>query len=364
MVLKDNSMKTTTSVQEMLKNTEDDLSRDIRSVRGGFEIVKKTRNPMTATNKKYSQTLRRSNQSVFERLYANGRKNIPDKRLASPISINTHFRKHQCNNSVKVEDRLLEFKRKSENKLARKRADALRAELESVQQSPRILPLSQSSSYGSLLERFGTLEKDRQRKLIKRTEEKILEELSHVKRSPDINENSRRMMRGVKSMLEWEFRRKQKLELIKRKRKIKEMEEFIANQSMPMTAPGTKKYLAQIGREPSMERIENILIRYGQNANAKAKEQYETPKYSFRPVINGLEYKNSLYTPFFPYSQFVNTQESIELIKGGRLGERSSTCKSARPSKNKLVRNLPKSMKNELANASIPEYYLNFSIKE
>jgi len=352
-------LKTTGSIKEMFKNTEDDLSGDIAFIKGGFETITPRRNPMPVVNRKYNRTLKKSRQNVYERLYANnGRKtSVRRSEERSTNLINARFRKPRHNNSVKVEDRLLEFKRKSESKLMRKRADALRAELENVQQLPKILPRSQSSSYGSLLGRFEALEKEKQRKLIRRTEEAVLEELSHVRKSPDINERSRKMIRGVKKMLEWEYRKKQKLELIRRKRKAKEMEELIENRSMTMIAPGTKKYLIKISREPSIERVEEILIRYGLNAKAKAKDQYETPKYSFKPTINGLEYKHTLYAPFSPYSQFVNTQISVEIPKDRQLEEKESMCKSARTSKIKLIKDLCKSTKNKSINDSHPKHY-------
>eukprot|EP00826_Nyctotherus_ovalis_P063025 TRINITY_DN9204_c0_g3_i4.p1 TRINITY_DN9204_c0_g3~~TRINITY_DN9204_c0_g3_i4.p1 ORF type:complete len:446 (-),score=94.00 TRINITY_DN9204_c0_g3_i4:70-1407(-) len=348
----------TLSVGEELKSTGNDLSRDVDAIeRSNFETVKvehksmvydrANRNYKPSHSKNYNQTLKNRRQNVFDRLYASATHKLSEERLSSPNTTNTRFKKQRSSNSIKVEDRLLEYKKKKEEKLVQKRAEVVKAELSQVLKSPRILPHSQVSQYGSLLERFDALEKKRLRKLTAKAEQKISEEMKEVRRVPEINGRSRSMARGVDAMLDWELRRKQRVEMGKHQRDTKEMEQMVADKSVPMVAPSTQKYLARMGRDLSSERVENRLIRYGQNSKAKAKQAAETPKHSFTPAINDSSYRTSLYVPFSPHGHFANVRDEVEREYALSKEERTPR-KTFRASKNKLVKGLCRAMEDEL----------------
>eukprot|EP00826_Nyctotherus_ovalis_P056194 TRINITY_DN7539_c0_g5_i2.p1 TRINITY_DN7539_c0_g5~~TRINITY_DN7539_c0_g5_i2.p1 ORF type:complete len:444 (-),score=90.68 TRINITY_DN7539_c0_g5_i2:107-1438(-) len=361
--LKESTLKTTVSVQELFKST-DDLSRDIGFVGNSNNIgtIKNCRNSKPPLYKKQCQTLSNKEHRVFDRLYETPHRKLPKDHTSNSRSTSTRFKKRRSANSVKVEDRLLDYKRKSEDKLAKKRAESVKKELSLCQKSPRILstPLARTSSHGSLLDRFDALEKERQRRLMLKVEEKIVAELAHVQASPRINAASKRLKRGINKMLTWEEHRKQRQEVSRQKEKRKEMEQLIVNRSISKIAPGSKQYLAKMGRNISTERVEDKLIRYGKNSKAKARKEAETTRFTHRPNINNSAYKVGLYAPFSLYSQVVNTQELREhrTLSENRPAEANKRqCRTLKEMRETLKKSICRSIEDDLNGDPYEAYY-------
>eukprot|EP00826_Nyctotherus_ovalis_P014558 TRINITY_DN14068_c0_g3_i1.p1 TRINITY_DN14068_c0_g3~~TRINITY_DN14068_c0_g3_i1.p1 ORF type:complete len:437 (+),score=69.26 TRINITY_DN14068_c0_g3_i1:158-1468(+) len=191
-------------------------------------------------------------ENVFDKLYMESK----CKTIDPPLSTSTHaassrFRKSHRRSETKVEDRLLEYRKNSLAKLRKRQAQLHAEELSLLQSSPRILNtgMGQVSPYGSLLERFEALERERQRKRVQRSSQFIKQELSHIRESPHINKKSRELARNVEQLLSWESARKAKLEIRKEQKRKAEMAEIIENSSQSHIAPGSYFYLKRAIRK-------------------------------------------------------------------------------------------------------------------
>jgi hypothetical protein len=205
-------------------------------IRGGSQIFKKS-----------LMSLRTNN--VFDRLYLGSQyKSIEEPMTVSGVT--SRFKGNRTRAQERVEDRLLEYRRRSLARLGEKRVQQHVQELSLLQASPRILNYRlQPSPYGSLLERFEALERDRQRKRIQRSSETIRKELSHMRDSPHINVKSREMTRGVENLLNWESLRKIKVELRKEKKIKAEIISILESTSRSHIAPGSYLYLRKSARK-------------------------------------------------------------------------------------------------------------------
>jgi len=188
--------------------------------------------------------------NVFDRLYLGSQY----KSIEEPMSVcgvSSRFKENRTRTEEKVEDRLLEYRRRSFAKLGEKRAQLHAQELSLLKASPQILnyKMQQSSPYGSLLERFEVLEKERQRNRVQRSIEIIREELSHMRDSPHINKKSKELTRGVEKLLNWESLRKIKLEMRKKQKVKAEVINILESTSRNHIAPRSYLYLRKITRK-------------------------------------------------------------------------------------------------------------------
>lgn len=187
-------------VHELLKQREKEISSYAIPERSAFTSRKISQNDYTKSfNDQLASTSSNSKLSVFERLAVSpknkfeiSQNSTTHKKKSFPHSHNQKSFKSSLNNSIKIEDKLMQFKKERDKKVCDKRKMRQNEEIKELKAYPTISPASKkmaqgyASAYGSMLDRFQKLETSREQKQITEYNRKIEADLEEVTGHPQV----------------------------------------------------------------------------------------------------------------------------------------------------------------------------------